>query len=155
MLRRGNRYRGLVTGAGAATALALALSVAGCSSGTTGPAADGTTSSPSGSGTTSTSVVVPPYVAARNAFPDISRGPCRGNATAGWVLHGTVHNSAATSRRYSIAVDFITTSGDTVQGTRVVTVGPVAPHTSASWSTPATAQGKSGLTCVVRQALWS
>jgi hypothetical protein len=66
-----------------------------------------------------------------------------------------VRNSAAESRQYSIAVDFVTTPGSTVIATRVVDVGPVAPHESAQWSTPASGQGHSDLSCVIRQALWS
>jgi hypothetical protein len=70
-------------------------------------------------------------------------------------LKGTVQNTATASRTYSIAVDFVTKSGDTVMATRVVNVGPVAPRGSANWSTPAAGQGQENLTCVIRQALWS
>jgi hypothetical protein len=99
---------------------------------------------------------VPPYNPSHNARQDVTAGQCTGSASSGWTLIGTVQNSSASSRTYSIAVDFVTKSGDTVMATRVVNVGPVASHASANWSTaPATGQGKANLTCVIRQALWS
>jgi hypothetical protein len=70
-------------------------------------------------------------------------------------LKGTVQNSGTASRKYSITVDFVTKTGDTVMATRVLNVGPVAPHASRNWSTPAAGQGQANLNCVIRQALWS
>jgi hypothetical protein len=66
-----------------------------------------------------------------------------------------VLNSATSPRTYSIVVDFITKPGNMVMATRIVKVGPLAPNKSASWSTPATGQGRANLNCVIRQALWS
>jgi hypothetical protein len=134
--------------------LAVAITVSGCSSGS-GTTTTATTQPDQGGSGSTTSVAVPPYVASHNAFPDVTRGTCTGSSSAGWTLEGTVRNSSSTTRRYSIAVDFITMPGDTVQGTTVVNVGPVDPHNTAHWKTPATAKGHDHLTCVIRQALWS
>jgi hypothetical protein len=147
-----------VAGAGLA-----AVVLVGCSAGSSTPS---TTSSPPGAtstvatpgstaGSTSTTVDVPPYNAAHNAFPDVTTRACTGSAGTGWVLSGTVHNRASTTRSYSLAVDFITTPGDTVIATRLVDVRAVAPGTSKTWTTgPAAAQSHAALSCVVRQALW-
>jgi hypothetical protein len=104
---------------------------------------------------TTTSVSVPTYNASHNARADVTSGDCTGNKTAGYVLQGMARNSATSSRTYSIVVDFITNPGDTVMATRIVKVGPLAPHKSAKWSTPASGQGHVNLNCVIRQALWS
>ena len=141
-----------------ASALAAAggLALMGCSTGSSStPTSSGSATTSAADAAGSTTVDVPPYDAAHNARPDVATGACTGNATTGWTLHGTVRNSTTTAHHYSIAVDFITMPGDTVQGTSVVNVGPVAPHATAKWSTPATAKGKSDLHCVVRQALFS
>jgi hypothetical protein len=149
----GRRWRGLVVGAVGAIAIALG----GCGSGSSGSnsaskSATGSNGSPNG---TTTSVSVPPYTASRNARAEVTSGRCTGNKTAGWVLRGIVLNSAKSSRTYAIVVDFITQPGDRVMATRIVKVGPLAPHKSANWSTPAAGQGDANLNCVIRQALWS
>jgi hypothetical protein len=131
-----------------------AITLAACSSGS-GSSGSGTTSTTGRSNGTTTSVSVPPYNALHNARQDVTAGQCSGNASSGWTLKGTVQNSSTSSRTYSIAVDFVTKSGDTVMATRVLNVGPVASHASAHWSTPASGQGHADLTCVIRQALWS
>jgi hypothetical protein len=100
-------------------------------------------------------VVVPTYSPSHNARPDVAAVRCHGSASDGWTLDGVVRNSATKARRYSIAVDFVTTPGSTVMATRVVDVGPVNPNKSARWSTPASGQGQAKLNCVIRQALWS
>jgi hypothetical protein len=150
----GRQWRGLVVGAVGAIALVLA----GCSSnhGSSGANAssNGTTTSvpvPAGEA----KPPVPPYNASRNARADVTPGPCTGNTTAGWVLRGTVLNSATSARTYSIVVDFVTRPGDEVMATRIVKVGPLASHKSANWSTPAAGQGQANLNCVIRQALYS
>ena len=150
----GRHWRALAAGALGAIALALA----GCSSGSgssgSTSASTGASGSNGSSNGTTTSVSVPPYNASRNARGEVTSGHCTGNKTAGWVLRGVVLNSATSSRTYSIVVDFITRPGDMVMATRIVKVGPLAPHKSANWSTPAAGQGQN-LNCVIRQALWS
>ena len=89
----------------------------------------------------------------RNARPDVAAGACRTSAR-GWSLTGRVTNSAATSRGYSIVVDFVTAPGNTVVATRVVDVAPVAPHRSANWGVWGPGPTEKNLTCVIRQALF-
>jgi hypothetical protein len=149
--KQGRHWRALaVLGVGAITLAACSSGPSSSGSGTT------TTSTPAGrfSGTT-TSVSVPAYDASHNARQDVVAGSCTGNSSTGYTLKGTIQNSSTSSRKYSIAVDFVTKSGDTVMATRVLNVGPVAPHASTNWSTPAAGQGQPNLTCVIRQALWS
>jgi hypothetical protein len=142
------------------TALLLSVVVVGCSSGGSHSASSGTTtttrhvSAPSiAPTTTSTSVVVPAYDPARNTRRDVVPGACTDGGVKGWSYQGTVTNSAATSRGYSITVDFITVPGDTVMATRVITVPRVAPHATANWSVSGAVPGQQHLTCVVRQSL--
>jgi hypothetical protein len=112
------------------------------------------TSSPSNlPGTTTTTVSVPPYNPAKNARQDVTVGACIDRGTKGWSLSGTVRNSAATPRGYSIAVDFVTVPGDTVVDTKLVTVARVQPQASARWLATGAAPGVKNLTCVVRQTL--
>jgi hypothetical protein len=92
------------------------------------------------------------YDAAKNARQDVTAGACTDGGAKG-SLEGKVTNSASTARGYSIAVDFITVPGDTVMATRVVTVRPVRPHATASWSATGAAPGVANLTCVIRQSL--
>ena len=151
----GRHPRGVVVVAVGAIALALAGCSSGSgSSGSSSASKDASGSNGSSNGTT-TSVSVPPYNASRNARGDVTSGHCTGNKTAGYVFQGMVRNSATSSRTYSIVVDFITRPGDMVMATRIVKVGPLAPHRSANWSTPAAGQGHANLNCVIRQALWS
>jgi hypothetical protein len=140
-------------------ALALALSVLGCTGGGSHPSSAATppthgsaTTATSAQSTTSTSVSVPQYDPAKNARQDVVAGACSDGGDKGWSLEGTVTNSGATPRGYSIVVDFITVPGDTVMATRVVTVPPLAPHASASWSATGAVPGQKNLTCVIRQS---
>jgi hypothetical protein len=151
----GWHWRGLVVGA--VGAIAFVLAGCGSKSGSSGSssASTGATGSNGSSYATTTSVSVPPYHASRNARAEVTSGHCTGNQAAGWVLRGTVLNSAGSSRTYSIVVDFITKPGDMVMATQIVKVGPLAPHQSANWSTPPAGQGHANLNCVIRQALWS
>jgi hypothetical protein len=98
---------------------------------------------------------VPPYDASHNAHPEVAQGSCAGNSSTGYILKGTVRNPASSPRTYSITVDFVTNPGAEVKATRVVSVGPVDPHQSAHWATPAAGLGQASLTCVIRQSLWS
>jgi hypothetical protein len=111
------------------------------------------TSSPSGLPGATTTVSVPPYNPAKNARQDVTVGACIDRGTKGWSLSGTVRNSAATPRGYSIAVDFVTVPGDTVVDTKLVSVARVQPQASARWSATGAAPGVKNLTCVVRQTL--
>jgi hypothetical protein len=138
--------------------LALAVALTAC----TGPshsASNKSTTTTShvpisfGPTTTATTVFVPKYDPAKNARRDVSPGACVNAGDKGWSFKGTVTNSSAASRGYSIAVDFITVPGDTVQATRVVSVPKIAPHYTKKWSVTGAAPGQKNLTCVVRQAL--
>jgi hypothetical protein len=131
-----------------------AIILAGCSSGPSSSSGTTTTTAGGFNGTT-TSVSVPAYDASHNARQDVVAGSCTGDSSTGYTLKGTVQNSSTSPRTYSITVDFVTKSGDTVMATRVVNVGPVDPHASKNWSTPSAGHGQANLTCVIRQALWS
>ena len=140
-------------------AVLVAVVLTGCSGGSHS-ASDGTTTTTSpagaasiGSTTTSTSVVVPDYDPAKNTRGDVVPGACVDGGANGWSFAGTVTNSSADSRGYSITVDFITMPGDTVMATRVVAVPPVAPQATANWSVGGAVPGQKNLTCVVRQSL--
>jgi hypothetical protein len=98
-------------------------------------------------------VNVPVYDPARNARQDVVAGTCTNGGDKGWSLEGKVTNSAPTARGYSIVVDFITVPGDTVMATRVITVPPVQPHDTATWSATGAAPGHENLTCVIRQSM--
>jgi hypothetical protein len=140
--------------------IVLGVALSGCSGSSSKAASTGTTttSRPVAQGaiaptTTSTSVLVPAYDPAKNTRKDVAPGACTDGGSKGWSFQGTVTNSAATKRGYSITVDFITVPGDTVMATRVVTVPPVAPHTTANWSAGGAVPGQKNLNCVVRQSL--
>jgi hypothetical protein len=141
-------------------ALLFAVALSGCSGGGSHSASTGTTTTTSHASeasiaptTTSTSVVVPAYDPAKNARRDVAPGACVDGGTKGWSFQGTVTNTTATRRGYSITVDFITVPGDTVMATRVITVPTVAPHATADWSVGGAVPGEQHLTCVVRQSL--
>src|SRR5277367_187518 len=147
--------RMLRTGAGARVALAgmaAAVSVlaAGCGGGSTA-AASGTGHAAAGSTPTPTPHV-PKYVASKNARTAVAATGCKQDGAHGWLARGTVTNSAASARGYSIVVDFVTAKGDTVLDTRIVKVPPVAPKASARWSVLG-APGSARVSCVIRQAL--
>jgi hypothetical protein len=136
----------------------LAISVVGCSGGShpssaaTAPHTGSATTATTTQSTTSTTVNVPLYDPAKNARQDVAAGACTDGGDKGWSLEGKVTNSAAAPRGYSIVVDFITVPGDTVIATRVITVAPLGPHASASWSATGAAPGQKNLTCVIRQS---
>jgi hypothetical protein len=145
---------------GAMAAVLVAVVLAGCSGGGSHSASTGTTTTTSHAAvpsiaptTTSTSVVVPKYDPAKNTRKDVVPGACTDGGSTGWSFQGTVTNSAATRKGYSITVDFITVPGDTVMATRVITVPPVAPHATADWSVGGAVPGQTHLTCVIRQSL--
>ena len=71
----------------------------------------------------------------------------------GWTLTGKVTNSSSAARGYAIAVDFITTPGDTVIATKLVNLQRVAPRTTVGWSTTSATPGHDNIVCVIRQAL--
>jgi hypothetical protein len=138
----------------------LAVALSGCSGGGSHSASTGTTTTTRhasatsiASTTTSTSVIVPAYDPAKNTRKDVAPGACTDGGSKGWSFQGTVTNSSASRRGYSITVDFITVPGDTVMATRVITVPRVAPHATANWSVGGAVPGQQHLTCVVRQSL--
>ena len=98
-------------------------------------------------------MIVPAYDPAKNTRKDVAPGACTDGGSKGWSFQGTVTNSSASRRGYSITVDFITVPGDTVMATRVITVPRVAPHATANWSVGGAVPGQQHLTCVVRQSL--
>lgn len=143
----------------AIAAVVLTVALTGCTGGKS-RSSSGTTTTTSHTGaasiaptTTSTSVVVPEYDAAKNARRDVNPGACVDGGDKGWSLDGTVTNSAAKSRGYSIVVDFVTVPGNTVMATRVVTVPTVEPQVTQNWTASGAVPGQKGLTCVIRQAL--
>jgi hypothetical protein len=145
----------------AVVAASLVTGVLSACSGSGSPSASsGTTTTTGQAGTasiapttTSTSVVVPEYDPAKNTRKDVVPGECKDGGSDGWSFEGTVTNSDATSKGYSITVDFITVPGNTVMATRVITVPPVAPQATANWSVDGAVPGQTQLTCVVRQSL--
>ena len=151
--------KSLHSGSGMLAALMLAAALTACTGGSHSASSGGTTTTsrvvaPSiGPTRTSTSVVVPKYDPAKNARRDVEPGACVNQGDKGWSFKGTVTNSSAASRGYSIAVDFITVPGDTVMATRVVTVPRIAPKATKNWTVTGAAPGQKNLTCVIRQAL--
>jgi hypothetical protein len=140
--------------------LVFTVALIGCTGGGSHSASSETTTTTSRAGpasiaptTTSTSVVVPDYDPAKNVRRDVNPGACVDGGDKGWSFDGTVTNSAAGSRGYSIVVDFITNPGDTVMATRVVTVPAVAPQATQNWNVSGAVPGQKDLNCVVRQAL--
>jgi hypothetical protein len=126
--------------------LAMAL-MAGCSS--KGPQSS-TTTRPATTATPATVATTIPFSIAKNARQDVTTPtPCR-DTSSGWVLSGTIKNSAPSARTYQIVVDFVTTSGNTVLDTKVITTGPVRPGAVKNWSAESTA-GLTGVACVIRQ----
>lgn len=150
---------------GTASALLLTLALAACSGNppartdaapTATNAARSAVSSVaaarSGSGTKAGTVKIPKYVAADNARKYISTTGCVQAGSRGWRLRGTAANTSSSSRAYSIVVDFVTVTGDTVLDTKLLNVGPVAPKSVVDWSVTGAA-GQHHVTCVIREAL--
>ena len=150
---------------GAALALLLTLALAACSGNspartdaapTATNAARSAVSSMaaarSGSGTKAGTVKIPKYVAADNARKYVSTTGCVRAGRRGWLLRGTATNTSSSSRAYSIVVDFVTVTGDTVLDTKLLNVGPVAPKSAVDWSVTGAA-GQHHVACVIRQAL--
>jgi hypothetical protein len=127
---------------------AAAILLIGCGGGQA--TSSRTTATTPGSGTT---VSVPAYNPSRNARQDVVAGACVDGGSHGWTLSGTVTNSSTAKQGYSIVVDFITVPGDTVVATKLVTVAPIEPKTSARWSATGAAPGVKNLDCVIRQSL--
>ncbi len=121
-----------------------ALIITGCSS---APSAAPTSPPPTSVASPGASI---PFHLADNARADVSTTPCR-QTPAGWVLHGTVKNSAKEPKRFQIVVDFVTHVGSTVLATTVLNVPTVAPGETASWAATG-AQGKTDVDCLVRLA---
>lgn len=143
--------------AGAGLALMMALTGCGASSpapGAAGPsrAAAGPSRAAAAIQTPVPAVRVPKYVAADNARQDVSATSCVSQGARGWLATGTAANSSGQARGYSIVVDFVMRTGDTVLATRVVRVRRVAPRSSARWSARGAA-GQTRVACVIRQAL--
>jgi hypothetical protein len=91
-----------------------------------------------------------PFSLAKNARQDVTTpSPCK-DTKGGWVLSGTIRNSATTARTYQIVVDFVTTTGNTVLDTKVITTPPVRPGAVLPWSATST-PGLHHLACVIRQ----
>lgn len=141
-----------------ATSLLVTGLLAGCtssgSSGATGSTKPATTRASRATATTLISGTVPPYSPKRNARSNVVTLGCVHRAS-GWSMRGRATNPTSRPRGYSIVVDFITTSGDTVRATKLVVVPPVAPHHSRDWSAANAAPGQAGLTCVIRQVLFT
>jgi hypothetical protein len=97
-------------------------------------------------------VKIPKYVAADNARRFVSTTGCVQVGSRGWRLSGTATNASSSSRAYSIVVDFVTVTGDTVLDTKLLNVGPVAPKSAVGWSVTGAA-GQHHVTCVIRQAM--
>jgi hypothetical protein len=91
-----------------------------------------------------------PFSLAKNARQDVTTpSPCR-DTTGGWVLSGTIRNSAKTARSYQIVVDFVTSAGNTVLDTKVINTAKVSPGTDLAWSATST-PGLTHVACVIRQ----
>jgi hypothetical protein len=159
MMKIGGRSPSRLAVGGSTLAL-LAFALAACSgspahtaavSATTG-AASSAAAAGSQSGTTGNGVKVPKYVAADNVRKDVFASGCVSAGRKGWRLNGTATNTSSSSRAYSIVVDFVTTTGDTVLDTKILNVGPVAPKSTVHWSATGAA-GQHKVTCVIRQAL--
>jgi hypothetical protein len=102
-------------------------------------------------GTKGGTVKIPRYVAAENVRRYVSTTSCV-QVGGGWRLRGTATNASSSARAYSIVVDFVTATGDTVLDTKLLNVGPVAPKSVVGWSVTGAA-GQHHVTCVIRQAL--
>ena len=147
---------------GTAMALLLTLALAACSGNSPArtqaaataakAAVSSVAAARSRSGTKAGTVKVPKYVAADNARKYVSATGCVQAGRSGWLLRGTATNTSSTSRAYSIVVDFVTVTGDTVLDTKLLNVGPVAPKSAVDWSVTGAA-GQHHVTCVIRQAL--
>jgi hypothetical protein len=125
----------------ACSSLVFAAIASGCSS-----------SSPSSS--VQTTVLKPGAIVkfdlAHNARTDVTTKGCE--MTGGsWVLKGTVTNPGPNANGFQIVVDFVTSKGYTVVSTTEIEIPTVGPKASTQWSA-AGAKGKSGITCLVRQA---
>jgi hypothetical protein len=164
-MNRGSRFPSRLAVSGTALALLPTLALAACSGNSpartgTAPtatnaarsAASSVAAARSGSGTEGGTVKVPRYVAADNARKYVSTTGCVQVGSRGWRLSGTATNASSSSRAYSIVVDFVTVTGDTVLDTKLLNVGPVAPKSAVDWSVTGAA-GQHHVTCVIRQAL--
>ncbi len=150
---------------GAALALLLTLALAACGGNSAAdkdaaptaanaprPAVSSVAAARPGSGTRAGTVKIPRYVAADNVRKYVSTTGCVQAGSRGWRFSGTATNASSSSRAYSIVVDFVTVTGDTVLDTKLLNLGPVAPKSAVDWSVTGAA-GQHHVTCVIRQAL--
>ena len=164
-MNRDRRSPSRLAVSGTAMALLLTLALAACGGNSPArthaaataaqaarPAASPVAAARSGSGTKAGTVKVPRYVAADNARKYVSTTGCVQAGGKGWRLSGTATNASSSSRAYSIVVDFVTATGDTVLDTKLLNVGPVAPKSVVDGSVTGAA-GQHHVTCVIRQAL--
>ena len=100
-------------------------------------------------GSTSTTL---PYDPHHNARADVSTNASCNIVNDKWVLEGVIVNSATFARKYQIIVDFVTTSGATVQATSILQVPRVESHATYNW-TVSGAKGLINLSCVIRSVL--
>lgn len=137
-----------------AIAVLLAVALTGChdSSVASAPASGQNAAHAAASQSAAGEVKVPKYVASENARTDVITDACRPDGSKGWLLSGTAINPSTSLRGYSIVVDFVSSKGDTVLDTKIVSVQSVAPKASAQWSAIGAA-GVDDVTCVIRQAL--
>jgi len=157
----GSRSPSRLAVGGTGLALLVALALAACSG--SSPARTGAASTATGVagsvaaatseiGTKVRTVKIPKYVATDNVRKDVSTTGCVQAGSRGWRLNGTATNTSPSSRAYSIVVDFVTVTGDTVLDTKLLNVGPIAPKSAVDWSVTG-AVGQHHVTCVIRQAL--
>ena len=127
------------------------LLLAACSSTpTSSPPAPTTTSAATSTGpTTTTHYVNVPFKLSHNARHDVTTSTCTKIGGA-WTLKGTVRNSKRIARNYQIVVDFVTTPGNTVLFTRVITIPKIKPGATARWSATSK-RGIATASCVIRQ----
>lgn len=146
--------RSRLIGTGVVMAVPVALALAACSSHST-PAA-GSTSSPAKHSVTTHSAApsptskAPKHVASDNVRKAVVAGACTHDGSKGWLLKGTVTNSSASARGYSIVVDFMAAKGGTVLDSKTVKISAVAPKSSKAWQVLG-AVGKASVHCVIRQ----
>jgi len=91
-----------------------------------------------------------PLDLAHNARSDLQVKSCQ-RTSSGWQLDGTVKNPSSATTSFQIVVDFVTSKGDTVLATTEVNVTGVSAGSSVDW-TATGAPGKTGVSCLVRQA---
>ena len=109
-------------------------------------------SQPTTSSTTLGTTTTLPYNQHENARADVSTDAACMTVDGTWVLHGAIVNSAPVTRKYQIIVDFVTTSGATVQDTAILIVPRVRSHATHRWTITG-AHGLTNLSCVITSVL--